>query len=63
MILKASVSCPKCGGEPTAGPGESIAQAISRLALACRCGWSGTATLTLCGTAKGRLDHKAARVA
>lgn len=58
MIIRFDVTCPKCDAENIcAGGGEQVGGRISRIGLACECGWIGQATATLLTVPGGRLDH------
>lgn len=58
MKIRFDVDCPKCGDDRLhPGPGEQVGGRISRIGLACDCGWVGTATATLLTVPGGRLDH------
>lgn len=58
MKVSFTVACPQCDADDLdPGPGERVGGRISRIGLACGCGWVGTATVTLVTVPGGRLDH------
>ena len=58
MRISFEVACPKCDSDALhPGPGEEVGGRISRIGVACDCGWLGTVSATLVTVTKGRLDH------